>query len=603
MKSLASRLGMPLDGSLGEQIADEQLSMVLSHTSIATFVATAFALLLAFYLRGQVEPHLLVLWVVMKVLVAVPRVLQQYAYRREAFASSRGWRQTAYWLLLLDGTVWGLGGFWMMAAPVPTASMVCGSLCCVACLAMFGLQVNARAAAAYVAPIVSLMALGLALRFDAFGTFGAVGLSLFLGLLLMTAARGELLLAEKLMLRMQASRLGEEKAAALRYAQRESASKSQFLGTVTHELRTPVHGVLGVARLVHVESSDPVIRKRMELIETSAAHLLAMVNDLIDISKVGAGAMRLHEAQFDLNEEIARLADIYTVRASEKGLSFTLDNKLPVSCWVGGDPVRTRQVLHNLLGNAIKFTQRGWVQLLVERGEREAQIRFVVRDTGLGIAESQQEAIFEAFAQLNREPGDRPSGAGLGLTISREIARRMGGDITVESRLGFGSIFTFATPLNAASEPAGLTGAARGGEQLALRSGDGARVLLAEDNEVNALIATSILKGNGYEVERVGDGAQAVVRALREVDRPALVLMDDSMPVMTGIEATRSIRKQEQALGLARIPILAITAALLDEGLHAYRAAGMDAALAKPFSAAELLEAIEEWVGPRLGTT
>jgi CheY-like chemotaxis protein len=343
-----------------------------------------------------------------------------------------------------------------------------------------------------------------------------------------------------------------------------------------------------------VESGDPLIRKRMELIETSGTHLLSLVTELLDITRIESGQMRLQSVEFDLNAEVSRVADIYTVRAAEKGLSFTLESKVAGPCWVIGDPARTRQVLHNLLGNAIKFTHKGWVHLMFEMRSTDGEACFEVRDTGLGISDEDQGSIFNAFRQVGMACASRMEGTGLGLTIAREIARLLGGDITVSSKLGFGSIFRFTarlTPVEkrspvARAEPSALP------PPTTLPS----RILLVEDNDVNALIASSMLANQGHRVERVADGVEAVRRALRQVDRPDLVLMDCMMPLMDGFEAARSIRIQERALGLERIPIIALSALLHEEGEQRCADAGMDDALIKPFTDAALRQIVAEWL-------
>jgi len=434
-------------------------------------------------------------------------------------------------------------------------------------------------------------------RADPFGIYGAIGLSMFLAQLLITASRSDAKLSEVFLLRIHSARISAEKVQALELVQRQSSVKSQFLGTVSHELRTPIHGMLGVARLVHVETTDPLVKKRMELVEASGTHLLGLVTDLLDISRIESGQMRIQRIAFDLSSEVERVADIYAVRAAEKGLAFTMDSHLTGSTWVIGDPVRTRQVLHNLLGNAMKFTHKGWVHLMVRPGALPGQIHFEVRDTGVGISEEDQKVVFNAFRQVGSQAESRRHGTGLGLTIAHEIAHLLGGDITLKSKPGFGSIFDFWAQFEATVEPS-----AHPTRHDALARGDievCARILLVEDNDVNALIAGSMLANQGHQVERVADGAEAVRRALREIDRPDLILMDCVMPSMDGFEATRSIRAQEAAMGLRRVPIIALSA-LIDEdtGRNSIEA-GMDDALGKPFSDEDLRKIMRPWLALR----
>jgi signal transduction histidine kinase/AmiR/NasT family two-component response regulator len=585
-----------LDADTKEKVANEQLRMVWSHAAVGTLVATAFAILMAIHFRGVISERLVDFWIAMKVLVAAPRVVQAQVFRRRGFPGGDAWRMGTYWLLALDGAVWGAAGFWLMDFDVATASLAIASLGCVACVATFGLQVSRVATAAYVVPIIAPMVVGMLMRADQLGIYYAVGLSLLLTQVLISANRSDAKLSEVFQLRIHAARISAERAQALELVQRQSAVKTQFLGTVSHELRTPIHGMLGVARLVHVETADPLVKKRMELIEASGTHLLGLVTDLIDVSRIDSGQMRIQRIAFDLWSEVERVADIYSVRAAEKGLAFTLDSQLKGPTWVIGDPVRMRQVLHNLLGNAIKFTNEGWVQLMVGPGAHPGQVHFKVRDTGVGISEEDQKVVFDAFHQVGSRVDGRRQGTGLGLTIAHEIAHLLGGGITLRSKPGFGSIFDFMVQFELASAPSHA-------DSRSQMASDGvdvcARILLVEDNDVNFLIASSMLANQGHQVERASDGAEAVRRGLREIDRPDLILMDCMMPTMDGFEATRSIRIQETAMGLARVPIIALSA-IIDEdmGRKAINA-GMDDTLGKPFSNEDLRRVIRPWLALR----
>jgi signal transduction histidine kinase/FixJ family two-component response regulator len=597
LQKIAARLGVDLDADTRENVANEQVRMVWSHAAFAALIASAFAVIVAMHLVGVVDLRAIQLWVAMKLLVVTPRVIQSQIYRRRGFPSGKPWRLRTYWLLGADGAVWGLAGFWVIGSDINTASLVTASLCCVACVATFGLQVSKVATAAYVVPIIVPMALGMLLRGDAFGAYGGVGLTLFLVQVLITARRSDAKLSEVFLLRIHAARISAEREQALELAQRQSAVKSQFLGTVSHELRTPIHGMLGVARLVHVETSDPVVKKRMELVEASGTHLLRLVTDLIDVSRIESGQMRIQRMVFDLRNEVERIADIYSVRAAEKGLVFTLDSRIDGSVWVSGDPVRLRQVLHNLLGNAIKFTQKGWIHLMVWPGVQPGEIHFEVRDTGVGISDDDQKVVFDAFRQVGSHAEARRQGTGLGLTIAHELAQLLGGGISLKSRPGFGSVFDFWVKLEPAEEPRAYD---RPRDELSANGVDVcARILLVEDNDVNALIAGSMLANQGHQVERVADGAEAVRRALREIDRPDLILMDCMMPAMDGFEATRSIRAQEEAMGLPRVPIIALSAIIDEETSRHSLAVGMDDALGKPFTNDALRDVMRPWLALR----
>ena len=597
LQAIADRLGVELDAETREKVADDQLRMVWSHATVATLVATAFAVFAAYHLKGVVPWPLIQFWIALKLVVAAPRMIQAQIFRRRGFPGGRVWRMGTYWLLAVDGAVWGLAGWWLMGTGIDTASLATASLCCVACVATFGFQVNKIATAAYVAPIIVSMVVGMLMRADSFGLYGAIGLSLFLVQVLVTARNSDSKLSEVFLLRIHTARISAERAHALELVQRQSAVKSQFLGTVSHELRTPIHGMLGVARLVHVESSDALVKKRMELVEASGTHLLGLVTDLIDVSRVESGQMKIQHIPFDLRTEIERVSDIYSLRAAEKGISFTLDSQIEEATWVNGDPARMRQVLHNLLGNAIKFTQKGWIHLMVWTGSRPGEVHFEVRDTGIGISEDDQKLVFAAFQQVGRSLAGRREGTGLGLTIAHEIAQLLGGGITLTSKLGFGSVFDFWVQF----EPSAAQHVDdRKIDSLAADNSDVcARILLVEDNDVNALVAGAMLANQGHQVEHASDGVEAVRRALREIDRPDLILMDCMMPTMDGFDATRSIRAQETAMGLPRIPIIALSAIIHEETGRQSLLAGMDDSLGKPFTNDQLRMVIRPWLALR----
>jgi signal transduction histidine kinase/CheY-like chemotaxis protein len=597
LQAIADRLGVQLDSAVRERVADEQLRMVWSHATAATLVATTFAVVMAIHFGETIAPKLVYGWMATKIAVAACRVVQAQLYRFRGSPGGNAWRVATYGMLALDGAVWGIAAFYLMDWQPMVASLAIASFVGIACVATFGLQVSRIATAAYVVPIIVPMILGMLVRGDALGVYCSVALSLLLMQMLITAVRSDSKFSEVFLLRIHAANISVERAQALELAQRQSAAKSQFLGTVSHELRTPIHGILGAARLVHVESGDQLVKKRMELIEASGTHLLGLVTDLIDVSRVESGQMRIQKIPFDLTAEIERVADIYSLRAADKGLTFTFDGQLQLRTWVGGDPARLRQVLHNLLGNAIKFTEKGWINLTARYGKQPGEFHFEVRDTGIGIKEEDQRLVFAAFQQVMPRLEGRREGTGLGLTIAHEIAQLLGGGISLKSKPGFGSVFEFWARFEPADQPAYQERQADGA--IATGAEPSARILLAEDNDVNALIAGAMLANQGHQVEYAGDGEEAVRRALREIDRPDLVLMDCMMPIMDGFDATRSIRAQEAAMGLEMIPIIALSAIIDEENGRRAIAAGMNDSLGKPFSNDELQAVMRPWLALR----
>ena len=357
-----------------ELVADEQLRMVLTHTRAATLIATAFALLMALYLHGSTPHRLVVGWVVAKLAVALARIVLAQLHARRGQPGGAGWRRPVYALLALDGAVWGVAGAWLVGAAEPRAALIAAALACVTCVATFGLQVRLVATAAYVLPILVPTALGLMWRGDEFGWIGGAGLLLLPVLQLVTARGAQARFAAGVLLRLQAQALAQEKEAALQLARQQSAVKAQFLANISHELRTPLHGILGLARLLHVDARELEVLHRLQLIEASGSHLLALINDLLDISRSETGQFALKREAFDLATQAAFVADVFAIRAADKGLAFRMLSELPRPSWVLGDAARFRQVLHNLLGNAIKFTPRGSIEMKLRREGAQGRV-------------------------------------------------------------------------------------------------------------------------------------------------------------------------------------------------------------------------------------
>jgi len=581
----------------------KQLDRILSHSAVAAVLATAFAGLIAVFLEPVFGTLLVRAWFAAKVLSAAPRLALALAYknpRARAAIQRRG--SVLYWSLALDGIIWGLAGLGSARAPADAASALVACLAVVATVATLGLQVRMLATAIFVTPLLVLSVAGLLLRFDGFGVFASAGLALLIVQLWVSGYSNEKRLAREFLSREQLSkslqiqsdtaRRLEETSEQLR---RQSAVKSMFLGTMSHELRTPLHGILGVTQMMRRDHADADSAYRLGIIQSQGEHLLGLISALLDVSRIETGRLELHHATFDLAEEVRQLADLYTERTSATAIAFVLDARIPTRCWVSGDPARVRQVLHNLLGNAVKFTKRGWIKLSIGRGEAGETV-FTVADTGLGIPAADQAAVFEAFRQAAGPAAQPEAGTGLGLTIARELARAMGGDVTLESVVGVGSKFEFRALLPAADAPLVEESDVRTAERPR-RSFAGYRVLMAEDNDVNAFIAEALLRSHGVEVVRVTGGAEAVTAALNK-QRPHLVLMDLQMPDLDGLAATAEIRRQEKAARVSQVPIVAMTANSSRDDRATCEAAGMNGFLSKPFSDAELGRILVEHLGP-----
>ena len=360
--------------------------------------------------------------------------------------------------------------------------------------------------------------------------------------------------------------------------------KTQFLANMSHEIRTPLNGVLAMAEVMAMGELEPVQRERLQIIRQSGGLLLAVLNDVLDLSKIEAGKLTLISEPFELEPVIASVTESFDVMAKSKGLALKVEVEESASGWWEGDSDRLRQVLGNLLSNAVKFTLQGEVAAKVDVNPANDALRLTVRDTGVGIPAEKLPSLFEKFTQADNSATRRFGGTGLGLAICRELTQMMGGAINVESREGVGSTFVVELPLPRC-EAQGATAA-----DSIQADQDGLRLLAAEDNTTNQQVLAAVMESLGIDIHIVADGKQAV-NAWRNCEYD-LILMDIQMPVMDGIAAAREIRAAERESTRSRTPILALTANALSHQVEEYIAAGMDGHVAKPIEIAKLYEAI-----------
>ncbi|SFM87674.1 PAS domain S-box protein [Methylobacterium pseudosasicola] len=381
-------------------------------------------------------------------------------------------------------------------------------------------------------------------------------------------------------------------------AEAASHAKSEFLASMSHEIRTPLNGVIGYADLLCEEPNLGLrARQHAERIRTAGAALLTVVNDVLDFSKLEAGQVEIVPQPLAPVALIDNTVSIVRGSAEAKGLTLAVSFDPTVPAWLLGDEDRLRQVLLNLLNNAVKFTARGRIDLNVAvdaMSEDAVRMRCSIRDTGIGIPADKRNRLFQRFSQVDGSIGRDYGGSGLGLAISKALVERMGGAIGVESEVGRGSTFWFAIDLPMASEPTIA-------EQPPSIAGNrlGRRLLLAEDVPLNQDLARAILERAGHRVDVVADGASAV--AAVQANAYDLVLMDVQMPGMDGMSATRRIRALNGVV--ARVPIVAMTANVLPEQVAEFRAAGMDDHVGKPFRQEALLSTIDRWVPGGTGKT
>jgi signal transduction histidine kinase/CheY-like chemotaxis protein len=397
-------------------------------------------------------------------------------------------------------------------------------------------------------------------------------------------------------------------------AEAASRAKSEFLANMSHEIRTPMNGILGMLQLTMLTELTGAQRSKLGHAEDAARSLLRIIDDILDLSKIEAGRLELETVDFSLDETMGRLATLVRPSAKDKGLHFDIALDDDVPRWLIGDPLRLGQVLLNLCSNAVKFTERGSVQVRVTRrgggtahveaGNQPAgaapagmkpaavELEFSVRDTGIGISEGDRGWLFQSFSQADSSTTRRFGGTGLGLTISKRLTERMGGRIEVESAVGHGSLFRFNAHFGLADpaprpQPAAPKGAGESGI-------GGVRVLLVEDNPINQEVARAMLMAAGALVEVAGDGAQAIA-ALANAEFDA-VLMDVQMPVMDGLEATRRLRGDPRH---AHLPIIAMTANALADDREVCLAAGMTDYITKPISMQTMVQAMSRHLAGR----
>ncbi|WP_224365510.1 ATP-binding protein [Hyalangium versicolor] len=382
-------------------------------------------------------------------------------------------------------------------------------------------------------------------------------------------------------------------------AEAATAAKSQFLARMSHEIRTPINGVIGMIELVMSSPLTSSQREHLETAQSSAELLLQLVNDVLDFSKIEAGRLDLAEMPFSLRECLERPLKGLAARARGKGLRFTVELAEELPNAVRGDPLRLSQVLINLLGNAVKFTQQGEVRLVarvVERSAKDCLLEFSVVDTGIGIDVSRQRAIFEAFTQAEAETAQHFGGTGLGLTICHQLVQMLGGMISVESTVGKGSCFRFTARLGIEERTYKEIEPAQPHPRTKVRRS--LRVLVVEDNVVNQQVARGLLELDGHQVETVERGELALAR-LRD-ERFDVILMDIQLPDMDGLEVTRRLREEEERLGRARTRIIGLTAQAIVGDREKGLATGMDEYLTKPVRGRQLAEALDRIVGEAL---
>ena len=559
--------------------------------------AAAFALVVAWAMWPHIGAAWVVGWLLARLVISAVRATDTGRFERDPLHAQRldYWQARFNLLITLDNLAWGV----IATVFVPTVrntmlgALLFASVMCITSIGVFILVSNRRTAMLNFSTMLSpVMAHALWSRYD--GAWTVVASLLVYGVVLVQESwRSCSAWTDMTRLRLEAASVAAERERARQEAVEASQAKSRFLANMSHEIRTPMNGILGMAELLQATPLDATQARYVQAVSTAAHALHGLLGDILDLSKIEEGKVRLERVDFDPAHLLAGVATIYRELGLARGVAVRTTIALQALPRVSGDPTRLRQVVTNLLGNALKFTDAGSVTLSAEpvpgpAGDGRPWIRVAVSDTGIGMAPEQVDRLFRRFSQADSSTTRRFGGSGLGLVICKHLVALMGGAIHAQSAPGQGSRFWFELPLEAALDtaPAGAEGA-----DAAPRP---ARVLVVEDNPVNRLVVQAMLDQLGMTVVLANDGAEAL--AAFEQHAVDLVLMDCQMPVMDGYEATRRIRASGHRR--AQVPVIALTAHAFAEDRQRCEAAGMNDYLPKPVTSEALARVLRRHLGP-----
>ena len=607
-----------LANALAARVRHARTRMLYGHMPVSAWTLCGFSIviggLMHFTLPGASTWPALT-WLTVALMLGITRAVHAQAYFRAADRRAPFWQHSYLRLTWVFSVCWGaLPWALPMDNDRQLATAFIGVMIGMAATGAAQVSSDRANVRGWTVPILVSSALYCAHTGGPLGWFGFISIMGFQVILWLEADRAHHRIGEMLRLRFESEALAQARAQALHEAESLSAAKGRFLATMSHEMRTPLHGILGLSRLLRARMQRPEDLAQMGLLHNAGEHLLRVINDVLDFSRLKEHGLRLNPQPVRINELARQVCELAQVTAQDKGLVVMLRSSLPDDQWLMLDRDRLRQVLTNLVGNAVKFTAQGHVIVRLtgdtgDAGDRgvtgdagDCRVAVEVEDTGRGIPAAHIDKIFDAFHQVDVRDGDQVGGTGLGLSISQQICTAMGGPLRCDSRVGLGTTFRFTLTLPRASGPlresagAGSQAEPFGDEVNAVRLTG--RVLVVEDNPVNVLVARATLERLGLEVVVADNGSRAL--EWLAAHEPDLVLMDFHMPVMGGIEATRRIRELERQHGWEPVPIVAMSAGDPIDDQRRCLEVGMDDHIRKPFVPSDMNRVLRRHLGTRV---